>query len=146
MVQTLNLLNCVWPQIRGTRETILSDEEIKNIVSNIKMLQMYWCCKRPWEKESISVTPKWHYLFWHMEETLTKYRRICHSAEDLVERTHAEDKHLERNFAHIRNAELREDSKLKVRQLKRNPDVNKLIHERKSQRQRTLKEETINKN
>ena len=52
-------------------------------------------------------------------------------AEDPVERTHTEDKHLKRNFAHIRNEVEREDSKSKVRQLKRNPEVAQDIKEKK---------------
>ena len=81
-----------------------------------------------------------------MEGILTKYRRICHSAEDPVERTHAEDKHLERNFAHIRNPDRREASKLRIRQLKRNPEVNKVITDMQSKRKRNLKGTTIAKN
>ena len=101
MVQTLNLLNCIWPKIRTTRETIICDEELRDLQKDINTLKLHWCCKRDWEKKTISATPKWHLLFYHMIDVLTKYRRICHMAEDPVERTHAEDKHLERNFAHI---------------------------------------------
>ena len=81
-----------------------------------------------------------------MVQVLTKYRQICHSAEDPIERTHAEDKHLERNFAHIRNPEHREDSKLKVRQFKRNPNINRKITEIKTKRKRNFKEKTFLRN
>ena len=74
MVHTLNLLNCIWPKIRRTRETILSLDEITNITININQLKEHWCCKRAWEKQSISVTPKWHLLFCHIVQVLTKYR------------------------------------------------------------------------
>uniref|UniRef100_A0A7S1FPN6 Uncharacterized protein n=1 Tax=Corethron hystrix TaxID=216773 RepID=A0A7S1FPN6_9STRA len=112
------MLNWIWPKIRGTRETILSLEEIRNIAININHLKEHWC----------------------------KYRRICHSAEDPIERTHAKDKHLERNFAHIRNPEHREDSKLKVRQFKRNPNINRKITEIKTKRKRNLKDKTLIRN
>ena len=51
MIQTLNLLNCIWPKLRTVRETILSGNEIEQINSNIKQVQSHWCCKRQWEKK-----------------------------------------------------------------------------------------------
>ena len=82
MVQTLNLLNCVWSNIRTVRDTVFNDAKTEDIVSNIKLLQRHWCCKREWESESISFTFKWYLLFHHIQGVLTQFRLICHSAED----------------------------------------------------------------
>jgi len=111
--------------------------------SKNKLLQVHLSCKRPWEKKQISVTPKWHLMFYHLFPTLAKYRRICHSAEDPIERTHAEDKQLERNFAHIRNHVDRKFDKLKVRQVKWNHDVQRRIEEVNCSKKWSLKATTI---
>jgi len=42
MVQTVNLLNCVWSSIRTVRDTVLIDAKIEDIYSNIKLLQRHW--------------------------------------------------------------------------------------------------------
>jgi len=72
-----------------------------------------------------------------------KYRRICHYAEDPIERSYAEDKHLERNFAHIRKHEDRENAKLKVRLIKRNPEFRRKIEEMNCSKKRSLRETII---
>jgi len=46
MLQTLNLLNCIWPPNRTTRDTIMTNQEIKTIDANIEMLKSRWCYKR----------------------------------------------------------------------------------------------------
>ena len=63
--------------------------------------------------------------------------------EDPIERTHAEDKHLERNFVHEQDDIKREKSKTKVRQFKRHPEVRNIIDSRKKKRTRSLRELTV---
>jgi len=112
------LFNCIWTKIHGTRETIISNNDITLLKEYIELLKKHWCCKRDWEKNEIKVTPKWHLLFYHMEATLTKFCRICHMTEDPIKKTHAENKNLERNFASIQKTKDREEAKGRVRQLK----------------------------
>ena len=143
IVQTLNLLNCIWPPIRKTRATIISNEEVDKIERNIMLLKQHWSCQRPWEDKPKNITPKFHLLYFHIVKKLRKYGRICHMAEDPIERTHAEDKYLERNFVHQRDDIKREESKTKVRQFKRHPEVRNIIDSRKKKRTRSLREVTV---
>ena len=141
-IQTLHLLNCVLPPIRKVRALPLSDEEIDNISINILKLKAHWCVKRPWEEKTISVTPKWHVLFTHVIPRLKKFRRICHFAEDPIERTHASDKHLSSQFKNRRNKVQHEETKRKAIKIKRHSQVAKEVDQHRSKKARTFAPKT----
>ena len=142
-VQTLHLLNCILPTIRVVRDTIMSDNEIKKLEENIRVLKKHWCQKRNWEKTQISVTPKWHLLFYHVVPRLKKFRCVCHFSEDPIERTHAYDAYLGRVFSAIRNPVQLEDSKKKVVQLTRHQQVTAKKSKITNQMKRKFKPQTI---
>lgn len=50
-------------------------------------------------------------IFCHVIPRLIKFRRVCHFAEDLIERTHASDRLLSSQLSRIRNKEDHKDSK-----------------------------------
>jgi len=62
-------------------------------------------------------------LFWHAIPSLVNFYRLCHFAEDPIERTHASDKQLSQQFYNIRNPEKHKDSKRKVIFITRHPEV-----------------------
>ena len=92
-------------------------------------------------KKVISVTPKWHLLFCHIIPTLRLFRRVCHSADNPIERMHASDKHLSSQFCNRRNNKQHEDSKRNVLLINRHPDVMKEVSSSRTKRIRTFKEE-----
>lgn len=145
MVQTLHLLNAIHPAIRLVRPTLLSAKEIEDIEKNIARIKAHWNCKRSWEEKKISITPKWHLLFHHMTPSLKRFGRICHMAEDPIERTHKEDKNLDRTFYNQRNRIARENSKSQVVLMKGHRGISRKIQEEQENRKRKFKNTSIQK-
>ncbi len=124
--QIIHCYNCVFGLLRRTR-TIFSTEERTELQGAIKIWKSVWATQRIWEKQTASVTPKSHGLWFEIQPQLTYLGRFYHLMEDPIKELHKIDRLMDAVYCHLRDYEFREESKKKKEAIGKNSQVQKQL-------------------
>jgi len=84
-------------------------------------------------------------MYTHLIPMSKNFGRVCHFSEDPIERTHKEDKNLERAFLHIRNLTPRKNSKIFAIQMQTHRAIVNIIRETNEMKKRNLQPNTLSR-
>ncbi len=115
----LHCYDCAFGLLRRTRK-FFNSEEISELQGAIDRLNSLWPTQRSWEKKAGSVTPKSHDLWFEVPQQLTYLGRFYHFIKDPIEKLHKIDGLMDAVYCHLRDYEVREESKRKQEAIGKN--------------------------
>jgi hypothetical protein len=116
----LHYYNCAFGLLRRPRKRFTS-KEISELQGAIDRLNSLWPTQRSWEKNVLgSVTPKSHDLWFEVPQQSTYLGRFYHFMEDPIEKLHKIYGLMDAVYCHLRDYEVREESKRKQEAIDKN--------------------------